>query len=172
MSTLFIDCAVAEDRWVSIDGEQPVPEGEDVIVSLAVFEEQRRALLTRNVGQLGVYLEADDQIGAIVDDLDKIALVALDFPSFADGRAYSKARLLRNRHSFGGQIRATGDVRIDQVQHMRRSGFDALLVSHQPTVDSLMEIKDAGLNLFYQPAIEGAEARSSTGGRSWARRPL
>jgi uncharacterized protein (DUF934 family) len=172
MSTLFIDGAVAEDRWVSIDGEQPVPEGEDVIVSLTVFEEQRHALLTRNVGRLGVYLEADDQIDGIVEDLNKISLVALDFPSFADGRAYSKARLLRDRHGFAGQIRATGDVRIDQVQHMRRSGFDALQINHQPTVDSLMEIKDAGLNLFYQPAIEGAEARSSTGGRSWARRAL
>ncbi|MEP1207409.1 MAG: DUF934 domain-containing protein [Rhizobiaceae bacterium] len=172
MSTLFVGGSVTEDRWVSIDGEQPVPEGEDVVVSLAIFEEQRHALLTRNVGKLGVYLEADDQIDTIVDDLDKISLVALDFPSFADGRAYSKARLLRDRHGFGGQVRATGDVRIDQVQHMRRSGFDALQVSHQPTVDSLMEIKDAGLDLFYQPAIEGAEALSSMGGRSWARRAL
>lgn len=172
MATLFIDGAVAEDLWVSIDGEQPVPEGEDVIVSLSLFEEQRHALLTRNEGRLGVYLEADDQIDTIAEDLNKIELVALDFPSFADGRAFSKARLLRDQHDFGGQIRATGDVRIDQVQHMRRSGFDALQIRHQPTVDSLMEIKDAGLNLFYQPAIEGAEARSSSGGRSWARRAL
>ena len=172
MTTLFIDGAVAEDPWVSIDGEQPVPEAEDVIVSLALFEAQRHALLTRNEGRLGVYLEADDQIDAIAGDLGKIDLVALNFPSFADGRAFSKARLLRDRHGFAGEIRATGDVRIDQVQHMRRSGFNALAVHHQPTVDSLMEINDAGLNLFYQPAIEGAEARSSSGGKSWARRAL
>ena len=69
MTTLFIDGAVAEDPWVSIDGEQPVPEAEDVIVSLALFEAQRHALLTRNEGRLGVYLEADDQIDAIADDL-------------------------------------------------------------------------------------------------------
>lgn len=172
MTTLFIDGAVAEDNWVFIDGEQPVPEGEDVIVSLSLFEEQRHALLTRNEGRLGVYLEADDQVDAIAEDLNKLDLIALDFPSFADGRAFSKARLLRDRYVFAGQIRATGDVRIDQVQHMRRSGFDALQIRHQPTVESLMEIKDAGLNLFYQPAIEGAEARSSSGGRSWARRAI
>ena len=172
MSTLFIDVAVVEDQWVSIDGEQPVPDGEDVIVSLAIFEAQRETLLARNDGQLGVHLQADDQLDAIADDLSQIALVSLDFPSFADGRAYSKARLLRDRHGFGGQVRATGDVRIDQVQHMRRSGFDALQVSHQPTIDSLMEINDAGLKLFYQPAIEGAEARSSSGGKSWARRAI
>ncbi|MEP0941961.1 MAG: DUF934 domain-containing protein [Rhizobiaceae bacterium] len=172
MSTLFIDGAVTEDRWVRIDGEQPVPDGEDVVVSLSIFKAQRHALLTRNVGRFGVFLEADDQIDGIVEDLGKMSLVALDFPSFADGRAYSKARSLRDRYGFAGQVRATGDVRIDQVQHMRRVGFDALQVSHQPTIDSLMEIKEAGLNLFYQPAIEGAEARSSTGGRSWARRAL
>ena len=48
MTTLFVDGVVAEDHWVSVDGEQSVPDGEDVIVSLAVFESQRHALLTRN----------------------------------------------------------------------------------------------------------------------------
>jgi len=172
MSTLFVNGAVTEDQWVSVDGEQPVPEGEDVIVSLAVFEEQPHALLTRNAGRLGAYLEADDQIDAIADHLELISLVALDFPSFADGRAFSKARLLRDRYGFADQIRATGDVRIDQISHMRRSGFDAFLVSHQPTIDSLTEIKDSGLDLFYQPAIEGAEARPALAGKSWARRAL
>lgn len=172
MSTLFINGAVVEDRWVRVDGEQPVPEGEDVIVSLSVFEERSHDLLTRNSGQLGVYLEADDQIDKVSNHLDRISLVALDFPSFADGRAFSKARLLRDRHGFSGQIRAAGDVRIDQVSHMRRSGFDALQVRHQPTIDSLTEIKDSGLELFYQPAIEGTEVRPALSGKSWARRAL
>ena len=172
MSTLFVNGEIAEDRWVRIDGEQPVPEGEDIIVSLPVFEAQSHELLTRNSGRLGVYLEADDQIEAITDHLHRLSLVALDFPSFADGRAFSKARLLRDRHSFAGQIRATGDIRIDQVSHMHRSGFDALQVRHQPTIDSLTEVKDLGLNVFYQPAIEGAEARPALIGKSWARRVL
>ncbi|NKB53898.1 MAG: DUF934 domain-containing protein [Rhizobiaceae bacterium] len=170
MSTLFVDGAVHEDRWVSVDGEQPVPEGEDVIVSLAVFEAQSHALVTRNAGRLGVYLEAGDQIEAIADHLDHIVLVALDFPSFADGRAFSKARLLRDRYQFEGQIRATGDIRIDQVSHMRRSGFDAFQVSHQPTIDSLIEDKDSGLDLFYQPAVGDSAERIA--GKNWARRAL
>ena len=173
MSTLFIDGEVAEDRWVRIDGEQPIPDGEDVIVTLTVFEDHKVDLLTRNDGLLGIYLEAGEQIESITDHLDRIALVALDFPSFADGRAFSKARLLRDRHDFNGEIRATGDVRLDQVQHLRRSGFNAKVVRHQPTIDSLMEIKDTGLHIFYQPAMEdrlGSVAKIS--GKSWARRAL
>ena len=173
MSTLFIDGEVAEDRWVRIDGEQPIPDGEDVIVTLTVFEDHKVDLLARNDGLLGIYLEAGEQIESITDHLDRIALVALDFPSFADGRAFSKARLLRDRHDFNGEIRATGDVRLDQVQHLRRSGFNAMVVRHQPTIDSLMEIKDTGLDIFYQPAVEdrlGSVAKIS--GKSWARRAL
>ena len=173
MSTLFIDGEVAEDRWVRIDGEQPIPDGEDVIVTLTVFEDHKADLLARNDGLLGIYLEAGEQIESITDHLDRIALVALDFPSFADGRAFSKARLLRDSHDFVGEIRATGDVRLDQVQHLRRSGFNAMLVRHQPTIDSLMDIKDTGLDIFYQPAVEdrlGSVAKIS--GKSWARRAL
>lgn len=172
MSTLFVDGAVVEDSWVTVDGEQPVPDGENVLVSLSLFEEHRNELLTRNDGRLGVFLEAGEPLEAISEYLDKLDLVALDFPSFADGRSFSKARLLRDRYGFEGQIRATGDIRIDQVQHMRRSGFDALLVSHAPTIDGLIEVKDSGLNLFYQPALDPAEHTREVAGKAWARRAI
>ncbi|MGI9364324.1 MAG: DUF934 domain-containing protein [Rhizobiaceae bacterium] len=168
MSTLFVDGVRADDSWVFVDGEQPVPEGEDVIVTCNVFLEQKQALLSRNSGRLGVHLEADDQIDGLADSLNLLSVVSLDFPSFADGRAFSKARLLRDRFGFQGQIRAAGDVRIDQVQHMYRSGFDALLVTHQPTVDSLIEVNDLGLGLFYQPAA--SDEMTPIAGRNWARR--
>ncbi len=170
MSTLFVNGALAEDRWVSIEGDQPVPEGEDVLVSMPYFEQNRHALLTRNAGRLGVYLEAGEQVMPLADDLDHLALISLDFPSFADGRAFSKARLLRDKYGFEGQIRATGDVRIDQISHMRRSGCDALQVSHQPTIDALIDVKDPGLELYYQPAA--VSEGSAVTGKSWARRAL
>ena len=173
MSTLFLNGEIVDDHWVRVDGEQPIPEGEDVLVTLPVLEAQQEEILARKNGRLGVYVEAGEQVDAFASHLDQISLVALDFPSFADGRAFSKARLLRDRYEFQGEIRATGDVRIDQVEHMRRSGFDALLVRHQPTIDCLMEIKDKGLGIFYQPAVEdrlGSVARIS--GKNWARRAL
>jgi uncharacterized protein (DUF934 family) len=170
MSTLYVNGAALEDSWVSIDGEQPVPEGEDVIVSLNMLQEQDHGLLRRNSGRLGVHLEAGESIDDIADHLEHLSLVALDFPSFADGRAFSQARLLRDRHGFEGQVRATGDVRIDQVSHMRRCGFNAMLVTNRPTIDALNEEIDSGLDLFYQPAVGDNDVRVA--GKSWARRGL
>ena len=61
-------------------------------------------------------------------DLDGVTRVDLHFPKFTDGRAYSQARLLRQRRQFTGEIRATGDVLIDQLVHMARCGFDVAVL--------------------------------------------
>ncbi len=167
MSTLFINGKASEDTWQFVDGEAPVPEGDDVIVSLQLFKDQTHALLTRNSGRLGVHLEADDQIDEITDHIEHLSLVSLAFPWFADGRAFSKARLLRDRHEFKGEVRGTGDIRIDQVSHMHRCGCDTLLISHQPTIDAVLEGNSPALNLYYQPALGDTASKN---GRSWARR--
>lgn len=167
MSTLFVNDAVAEDVWVSIEGEQPVPDGVDVIVTLDLFKENRDALLARNDGRVGVYLDTLEPIEEIADDLASLSLISLNFPSFADGTSYSKARLLRDRHGFEGEVRAVGDIRIDQVAFFKRCGCDALLVTHQPTIDAMIEGKDPSIHLFYQPALKDA---ASNGGKKWTRR--
>ena len=65
--------------------------------------------------------------------LDGVARIDLQFPKFTDGRAYSQAFLLRRRREFKGEIRATGDVLVDQLAQMQRSGFDvAVLRADQP----------------------------------------
>ena len=61
-------------------------------------------------------------------DLTGITRIDLQFPKFTDGRAYSQARLLRQRLQFAGEIRATGDVLIDQLVHMARCGFDVAVL--------------------------------------------
>lgn len=169
MATLFVNGVVLEDAWVSVDGEQPIPEGENIIVSLAYFLENRDALLARNAGRLGVHLEAGDTVDMIAPDLDRLTLVSLDFPSFADGRSFSKARLLRDKYGFEGEVRGVGDIRIDQVTFMKRSGFDALLITHQKTIDCLIQNKNPGLDLYYQPALADAEVH---GAKRWARRAI
>jgi len=167
MSPLFKNGAVADDTWVTVEGEQPVPEGVDVIVSLDVFKENRDALLARNDGRVGVFLDTLEAVEDIADDLGSLALVSLNFPSFADGTSYSKARLLRDRHGFEGEVRAVGDIRIDQVAFFKRCGCDALVVSHQPTIDAIIEGKDPSIHLYYQPALQDA---ASNGGKKWTRR--
>ena len=78
----------------------------------------------RSAAEIGVWLAADSEPADIVGDFDKIALIAVDFPVFRDGRGYSIARLLRERYGYEGEMRAIGDVLRDSSLHVR-CGFDA-----------------------------------------------
>lgn len=169
MATLFIDGTVAEDEWVSVEGEQPIPTGEDVIVSLAYFKSNEPALVNRNSGKLGVHLDTLDELDDIAPYLDSLSLVSLDFPSFANGTSYSKSHLLREKFGFKGEIRAVGDIRIDQVAFFKRCGVDSLVVTHQPTIDAMQSGRDPSIRQFYQPALNDSP---STNGRAWARRSV
>ena len=111
-----------------------VPAG-PVLVPLAVWQARRDELLARaRSGELGVWLAAGEDVAALADDLALLQVIGLHFPKFTDGRAYSQALLLRRRYKFAGDIRATGDVLIDQLVHMQRSGFTSAVLA--PGVDA------------------------------------
>jgi uncharacterized protein (DUF934 family) len=115
--------AIATDSWRSLeDGALPA-EG-DVVVPLAVWLSERERLLART-GRLGVLLQPNDEPALIADDLAHLALIAVHFPVFTDGRGYSTARLLRERYGWRGELRAVGDVQCDQLFYLARVGFDA-----------------------------------------------
>ena len=86
--------------------------------------------------------------------LDRLAAVALVFPSFRDGRAYSQARLLRERHGYGGEMRATGQVLRDQFVFMSRAGFDAFEVKKAADADAFAATVKR-YSVFYQPTGDG-----------------
>lgn len=113
---------VIEDRFVRVDDEAALPASGGVLVSLDRYQSERDALLARD-GELGVWLASDQNPAPLADDLDQIALVACDFPAFNDGRGFSYARLLRERHGYKGEIRAIGEVMLEQAPFMARSGF-------------------------------------------------
>jgi uncharacterized protein (DUF934 family) len=75
---------------------------------------------------VGVVVPNDTDIETIEPDLARFALVALQFPKWVDGRAYSQARLLRSRFGFAAEIRATGEVLADMLPLLARTGFDAV----------------------------------------------
>jgi uncharacterized protein (DUF934 family) len=95
-----------------------------VILSLARFQAEGEILLS-NSRRVGVRVEADQEVEALAYDLPRIAVVALAFPKYRDGRAYTSARLLRERLGFTGEVRAVGDVLQEQAGFMVRCGFDA-----------------------------------------------
>ena len=82
-------------------------------------------------------------------DLQNVQRIDLHFPKFTDGRAYSQAFLLRRRLGFKGEIRATGDVLIDQLVQMQRSGFDSAELRADQDA-ALAQSQFARFGAFYQ----------------------
>lgn len=103
-----------------------VPNG-PVLVPLTVWQAQRDALASRD--DVGVWLAGTDEPAALAPDFDKLALIAVDFPKFVDGRGYSVAALLRRRLGWTGELRAIGQVLHDQLFYMTRVGFDSLALA-------------------------------------------
>ncbi|MGI9170272.1 MAG: DUF934 domain-containing protein [Caulobacteraceae bacterium] len=112
----------ASDPFAAVADDQAVPDG-DVIVSLDRFQAEGEHLLAEG-RRVGVRVAPGEAVEALAYDLPRIALVALEFPKFRDGRAYSAARVLRERLAYGGEVRAVGDVLVEQARFMVRCGFD------------------------------------------------
>ena len=112
-----------DDPFTNVADDQDLPQG-DVILSLTRFEAEGDRLLSEGRA-VGVRLKSDEQVEVLAYDLPRLALVAFEFPKFRDGRAYSNARILRERFAFEGEVRAVGDVLREQAQFLLRCGFDA-----------------------------------------------
>jgi uncharacterized protein (DUF934 family) len=130
MATLIRNAKLAHDSWQRLepaaDGGLPViPAQGDLLVPLALWQSSASALLGRPAGRVGVWLAPQEDPALIADSLDALALVAVFFPQFTDGRGYSTARLLRERYGWQGELRAIGDVQRDQLFYLSRVGFDA-----------------------------------------------
>ncbi|NQU72715.1 MAG: DUF934 domain-containing protein [Rhodospirillales bacterium] len=149
--TLLKDGRTVGDDWLEVDGDQPLPSAEAVIVSLPRWKQDRTELLGRNI-RLGVRLASDEAAEDIADDLARIDLIAIEFPKFTDGRGYSTARILRERYSFKGEIRAVGNVLRDQLRFMARCGFDAVQLNSD-TAELDWRDAQAEINTQYQPPV-------------------
>ncbi len=114
---------LANDSATSVADEQDMPSG-DVIISLTRFQAEGELLLSEG-RKVGVRIEPADEVEALAYDLPRLALVAVAFPKFRDGRAFTSATLLRERLGFNGEVRAVGDVLREQAGFMMRCGFDA-----------------------------------------------
>ncbi len=149
---LIKDDQLIDDPWTTAPDEGPLPVEERIIVSLERWQAARTELLARN-GRLGIHLKSDQPPALIADDLASFDLVALEFPAFKDGRAYSYARLLRERYGFTGELRAVGQVLRDQLLFMHRCGFDSFEVADDGALDAWREAARE-ISVWYQPATD------------------
>ncbi len=139
---------IVSDEFVQLADGAPLPEGA-VLLPAARFLADAEAI-SRRRGRTGVIWPNSRAIAELVPFLDRLSAIALVFPSFRDGRAYSQARLLRERHGFDGELRATGQVLRDQFVFMLRSGFDAFEVKKDSDAAAFAEVARR-YSVVYQP---------------------
>src|SRR6201996_303734 len=144
---------VTADSFVHVADDAELPGDGAVLISAARFLEDPEAML-RRPGKTGVIWPNNRDIDDLVPHLDRLAVVALVFPTFRDGRAYSQARLLRERHGFKGELRATGQVLRDQFLFMLRAGFDAFEVKKEADAEAFTNTAKR-YSVFYQPTGDG-----------------
>lgn len=144
---------VVEDRFVRIADDAVLPDRVPILVSAKRFLAETDALIGRE-GSLGVLWPNDRRVAELEPWLGHLMLIALMFPKFRDGRAYSQARLLRERYSYRGELRATGDILRDQFQFLMRAGFDSFDVK-KPADAQVFAEAAARFSVFYQPSADG-----------------
>jgi uncharacterized protein (DUF934 family) len=144
---------IANDIFVHVPDGAELPGDGAVLVTATRLLEDAEALSTRS-GEVGVIWPNNRDVDDLVPFLDRLAVVALVFPTFRDGRAYSQARLLRERHGYDGELRATGQVLRDQFVFMLRAGFDAFQVKKQADAEAFAVTANR-YSVFYQPTGDG-----------------
>lgn len=146
---------LVEDTWTVVGDDDAMPAEGGAVITLERWQRDRESLLGRNA-PLGLTLQSS-QSPEDVEGLSAFAMVRLEFPAFTDGRAYSYARLLRERLGYTGEVRAAGNVLQDQYPHMLRCGFDAFEVEAGADPSEWAKSRDV-VGLAYQNATDGVRA--------------
>lgn len=157
---------VENDPWV-IETEDRKAEGEERPL-LSIDQLIEVADASNEIG-FGVLVKPADDVRRLEPYLYRLELVAVQFPAFNDGRGFSHASLLRDRLGYKNELRAVGDVLIDQVPLMLRCGFDSFAVSNETALKRLAEHRLPGISVHYQPTARNAAAGEAY---SWRRRSV
>jgi len=144
----------AEDPFTNVPDEVPTPRG-DVIVSMQRFQNEGERLLAEG-RKVGVRVESNEAVEDLAHALPRLAVVALVFPKFRHGQAYSSARILRERYRYGGEVRAVGDVLREQARFMVRCGIDTFEVADSSSADQWSHVANRFRHV-YQRAADGRE---------------
>ncbi|MGZ9720850.1 DUF934 domain-containing protein [Rhizobium miluonense] len=156
---------VENDPWVIETDEVKATETQKPLLGLDALI--AKAEESNDVG-LGVVIKPADDVMRLQPYLDRLDIVAVAFPAFSDGRAFSHASLLRQRLGYAKELRAVGDVLIDQVPLMLRVGIDSFAVTNETALKRLSENRLPGIQRYYQPTARHAEGGQTY---SWRRLP-
>lgn len=152
---LWNGSAFVRDPWRTIPDDAPMPIEGRAIVTLARWRSEQAVLEGTGI-PIGIAVDpARDTIDPSGDNIDRLQVIALSFPKYTDGRAYSEARRLREAQ-YQGEIRAIGDVLLDQLPLMLRCGFDAFEITNAPTIEALERSPLPAVSRIYQSGARHA----------------
>lgn len=160
--------AFIDNPWQAVPDGEAIPADTPVFVSLKRWREEGAALAARNA-PLGLVIEPGSDWSDVVSDLGRFPVIVVTVPKFGDGRAFSIARLLRERDGYAGEIRAVGTFTIDQVPLMARVGIDAFDSSEPLTTKAFNEHVWPEVPHYTQPAWPG-DGEVPAGTRPWIRK--
>ena len=152
------DGSIRQDDWVVVprpaDGESlDVPE-QPALIPADLWLAGKEHFEDRD--DIGVWLDSHDEPEILAGVVNELPVIAVNFPKFSDGRGYSIARLLRERLSYRNELRAVGDVLLDQLQFMKRCGFETYVLRADKDINKAARC----LNFFtqgYQAATDTDE---------------
>lgn len=144
--------AFVANRWRTLGDDEPFPTGGFAIISLARWRAEKAALAASGA-PVGIFVQAAEVLDFESDDISRLTLIALQFPKFTDGRAYSTARRLRET-GYTGDIHATGDVLLDQLPLMLRAGFSSFEITNAATQRALEAAPVPAVLRVYQSGSE------------------
>ncbi len=157
MPKLIKDGLIVENTWTLItkpEGDAAtleVPAGQ-VIIPASMWIAQKETLQARS--DIGVWLDSDEGAELIGTEANRFPVIGVNFPLFMDGRAFSTARLLRERYGFTGELRAVGNFIRDQLCYLRRCGVNAFAFANpemnlDEAAKSLQDLQE-----YYQAAVD------------------
>jgi uncharacterized protein (DUF934 family) len=154
------DRKIIDDDWTLLAPDAPIPPSGDVIVSVAQWSAYNAAsegaasqgAPSEREGRIGVVLHSDE-LPDKIERLERLPLIAIDFPKFGDGRGYTSARLLRTRFGYKGELRAVGDVLHDQLFYMARCGIDSFALKAGKDIEGALKAFD-DFSVAYQAAAD------------------
>ena len=150
---LVRNARLVDDIYSDATALEPIPADRPVIVSLEQWQKHRDVLLAGGQ-KLGIRLQSDQPPALVAADLGHFSVVALEFPKFRDGRAYTHARMLRERFAFKGEVRAVGDVLQEQLNYMQRCGFDTFEINAADPLSAWQAVQDDH-TVWYQATGDG-----------------
>jgi uncharacterized protein (DUF934 family) len=145
--------ALQPNNWRFVGDDAAIPAEEPVTVGLKRWQAEAETLRGRNA-PIGVRLKNDEQALSLGDDIHRLSLIEIEFPKFTDGRAFSQARILRDKLGYKGELRGIGTILRDQYLYMTRCGIDSVELPDGKPIDGyLAALKE--FSAWYQPASDG-----------------